>query len=313
MKIFVALLVVVSSGLSQTTWAQLMNRDTLVVKANTVIAVKQDLINQGNLLVEGTLHLEGSLINQRVINAEKGRLKLAGELLQIIFQEDHGSRLAVSYLIVDAKEVRLSHSLLVLDTVWFEKGIVDAQNSLDQLIISQSGVVIGASDSSHVVGVVEKLGNTEFIFPLGSGTSYRPVLLTPSNGQQTDSYAVEYSSDVRLSLEREPCLQQVAERGYWRILTNNETTPFQIGLPIARFEELGLSTVNPSALRVAQVDSHDKWEALTCNRAILTPSGFVKSADLVRLVNRNTGMFTLAVVAECIGPKYAPLRISRLR
>ncbi|CCH51633.1 hypothetical protein BN8_00572 [Fibrisoma limi BUZ 3] len=313
MKIFVALLVVVSSGLSQTTWAQLMNRDTLVVKANTAIAVKQDLINQGNLLVEGTLHLEGSLINQRVIAADKGRLKLAGELLQIIFQEDYRTKLAVSHLIIKAKEVRLSHPLLVLDTVRFEKGIIDAQSSLNQLIISQSGVAIGASDSSHVVGVIEKLGNTEFIFPLGSGTSYRPVLLTPSNGQQTDCYVVEYSSDVRFPLEREPCLQQVAERGYWRILTNNESTPFQIGLPVARFEELGLPTVNPSAVRVAQVDSHNKWEALTCNRAILTPSGFVKSADLIRLVNRNTGMFTLAVVAECVGPKYAPLRISRLR
>ena len=34
------------------------------------------------------------------------------------------------------------------------------------------------SDASHVTGPVNKFGNTDFTFPVGDGTYYRPAAIT---------------------------------------------------------------------------------------------------------------------------------------
>ena len=71
--------------------------------------------------------------------------------------------------------------------------ISDATN---KLTIRSGGQVSGASDDSHVVGPMDYViaGTSETTLPIGDGTRYRPVYITPVSGGST--YTAEFKNSA---------------------------------------------------------------------------------------------------------------------
>lgn len=70
----------------------------------------------------------------------------------------------------------------------FVDGIVTTNGN--SLVFRDLSQAIGASDNSHVLGPVTKQGNTDFTFPVGDGTDYRPLGL--SGLDVASDFTVEY-------------------------------------------------------------------------------------------------------------------------
>jgi hypothetical protein len=78
----------------------------------------------------------------------------------------------------------------------------------------------GASNSSFVSGPVKKIGNTAFVFNVGSGSTYRPLTITaPSN--TSDAFTAEYfSTGQTIGSTKDTTITFVSDCGYWKLDRN---------------------------------------------------------------------------------------------
>jgi hypothetical protein len=86
--------------------------------------------------------------------------------------------------------------------------------------MKHGSTAIGASNSSFVSGPVKKVGNTAFVFDVGSGTTYRPLTITaPSN--TSDAFTAEYyNTGQALGTTKDTTITFVSDCGYWKLDRN---------------------------------------------------------------------------------------------
>jgi hypothetical protein len=99
----------------------------------------------------------------------------------------------------------------------FVTGLV-TQNAT--LTILNGGGVSGATDNSHVNGVVTKVGTGAFTFPVGDATQYRPITMS-APGSATDVFTAQY---IRANVgtlypqsSRDATLATISDQEYWML------------------------------------------------------------------------------------------------
>jgi hypothetical protein len=99
----------------------------------------------------------------------------------------------------------------------FVTGLV-TQNAT--LTILNGAAVSGATDNSHVNGVVTKVGTGAFTFPVGDATQYRPITIS-SPGSATDVFTAQYiRANVGPSYpqtSRDVTLATISDKEYWML------------------------------------------------------------------------------------------------
>jgi len=108
-------------------------------------------------------------------------------------------------------------------------------------IVTQSGIltflngstVSGATDASHVNGVVTKVGTGAFTFPVGDNTSYRPIAMS-SPSLATDVFTAQYiyaDPDPTYSrATRDITLNNVSQHEYWMLNRTNGASNVTVNL-----------------------------------------------------------------------------------
>ena len=115
-------------------------------------------------------------------------------------------------IVVNGSGISLNNPIDVTEAIVFTSGIINSESdvngnnsqpyaSTNTLTIKDGASISGASALSHVVGAVrmESSSLSEMEFPIGDGTNYRPVYLTPSTPIST-TYTVEYVNDAHSSI-----------------------------------------------------------------------------------------------------------------
>ena len=93
-------------------------------------------------------------------------------------------------------------------------------NTATELVTMRAGsAALNASDASFVHGPVQKIGNSDFTFPVGKGGSLRPCGLTGITGLATGAFTAEYFpiSAYTWGSAMEPTLDRVSDCEYWII------------------------------------------------------------------------------------------------
>lgn len=135
---------------------------------------------QGNLIISGTLTY-GS-------NGGSRKIKFSGTNAQTI----SGSGTSTIYALEINKttnDVTLSRAITVDNLLNLSQGnFITTSTNLLSLIAGAS--VSGVTNSSFVEGPMSKTGTTDFIFPVGKGTKYRPISATSLSASET--FTAEY-------------------------------------------------------------------------------------------------------------------------
>ena len=120
----------------------------------------------------------------------------------------------------DAAKLVLSQPLRTSHTVSFVSGYIQASET-NPLIFQAGTGHTGASDESHVLGPVHKIGNTEFIFPTGSGEKlFTAGISAPAD--PADRFSAEFLARNPADDGYDPALKagtltKVFNEGYWEI------------------------------------------------------------------------------------------------
>ncbi len=137
-------------------------------------------------------------------------------------------------------KVILNKPVLVSTLCSFVSGYINSTAS-NSLIFSDNVNHSGASDNSHVIGVVTKVGNDAFTFPLGNGIGYHPLAIT-APAAVTDSFqagiVLKHPSDDGYNVaSKDAALLQIAPYHYWTLNqisgANSETVSLGWSIPCA--------------------------------------------------------------------------------
>jgi hypothetical protein len=157
----------------------------------------------------------------------------------------------------------LSSEINVDGTLTFTSGDIDA--TTNNLVFKAGGTVSGASDASHVKGTVVKTtqSTSAFTFPIGDGTTYRPIGITPDGASSTDwtaSYTASSHPDTDVDGSG---LDHISTQEYWD-LDRSGSANASISLTWSAAN----GVIDYTELTIAHYDGTTDWDMIAS-----TPSG----------------------------------------
>jgi hypothetical protein len=126
---------------------------------NSVVNIKQDITNGEVAMATGT-----------------GTLYLNGTSTQVIT----GAEIFKTYNLItnNSAGFTLNNNLSISGLHTYTAGIITTSVTPNYMVYQAGSNYSGDDDSRHVNGWVKKIGNTDFVFPVGNGTYKRTVALT---------------------------------------------------------------------------------------------------------------------------------------
>jgi len=146
--------------------------------------------SSGVLINNGSLYIRGNISNdQSSMAAGTGTLYLSGSSAQSI----NGAQVFKTFNLAtsNAAGITLNNNLSVGGLHTYTSGIITTSSTPKYMIYEAGSSYTGSSDTRHINGWVKKLGNTDFIFPVGNATYERSVALT--NLTAASEFNVKYN------------------------------------------------------------------------------------------------------------------------
>ncbi len=182
-----------------------------------------------------------------------------------------------SLTINNANGITLNSNITLNSLVTFTSGVITITNPT-KITLSATGSVAGVSNASFVDGMVSKIGNTAFTFPVGksncgpSGAVKGYAALAIANftgGAVTDQFTAEYKRGDALALGSISALglDHISKCDYWTFTRDNGVSTVDITLSwdatINNCNALALYVNNPLSLTVAHNNNTgaSTWDA----------------------------------------------------
>jgi hypothetical protein len=136
--------------------------------------------------VTDKLSIQGTATAGTTFTYSTATLEYKGSAAQITSNNEYPvAGTNISQVIIDnAAGVTLNNAKALAGTLTLTNGDLITTNT-NLLTIAAGGTISGGSASSHVNGPLAKTGSTNFTFPVGNGTLYRPISITTLSASAT--------------------------------------------------------------------------------------------------------------------------------
>ena len=204
----------------------------------------------GNNTFAGNISTDGS--NDDVtFGSDTGIVSVDGNTVQYIYGNASQAPTFVRLRMNTSGTITLGVDTYIGEELILKSGILIAFPS-GVLIFVNNAVVIGAKNSSHVNGVIRKIGNDAFVFPSGNGSVYAPIGISAPNNQNT-AFDAQYFFAPYSDLNVSSGLDHVSSQEYWTLDRTNGSSNVSVTL----FHNASLRSGpvdNLTDLRVARYD-----------------------------------------------------------
>lgn len=198
-------------------WAQgFYSRGAIVsVTPQTVLTIPDSMVNTGTLINNGEIRISGAWINSGTYDPGVGQINFDGNLDQII---NHNAQ-SIEKLVISGGGVKeFLADITVKTNLVLTSGILRSKNGA-RIIMDQNVVLAGGDNSSHIVGPVERKGTGTWVFPIGNGTNYLPVIV--SNVTDAAAFGIVTLHELTgETLTGEKELEKVSTQRYWELVTS---------------------------------------------------------------------------------------------
>ncbi len=178
-------------------------------------------------------------------------------------------------------------------------GIIDATSY--PLLFEAAATVTGASNASHVKGIVKKITNLNesFNFPVGDGTFYRPIgIVTPSANTWTASYSSNSFTNTTAIKPSDTIINHVSDIEYW------DLSPQTAGSAKIKLSWADMSkATNPANLLIAHWSSSNSyWENVglvtidTGNKTLTSNNSWSSFSPFTLGSNSNDGSLPVELI-----------------
>jgi hypothetical protein len=199
-----------------TGFSQFRNSGNLRIAEGGKLGIHGEFVNSASavLLNDGQLHLSSHFQNdQDGMVAGNGTLYISGTSQQVF----SGSRLirTRNMNMNNNAGLLLSTNLHMAGQQQFVTGVISSSSTPNYLVFESGSSHTGASDASHVSGWTKKTGGTNFEFPVGNGTYYRPVMV--SDLSISSEFNVKYQQPTFMISQVTAPIHMVKSNEYWQV------------------------------------------------------------------------------------------------
>lgn len=213
------------------------NRGSIVsISESTILSIPDSMVNTGTLINNGEIVIYGAWINTGTYNPGTGQVTFDSDLDQVI---NHSAQSIEKLVIAGGGQKEFLANIFVQSELTLTDGVLISRNGA-RIVIDESVTIIGGNDASHVVGPVERKGTGDWLFPVGNGSKYLPVVIPDVNN--TTSFGIltlhELTAGEILTGEKE--VEKLSAKRYWELVTGGDPLDETvITLPVADEDELG--------------------------------------------------------------------------
>lgn len=191
--------------------AQVVNNTDFFVSEGAVVSFNTDVVNEGKLTNNGKIHFQKNFDNLSSVKSA-GTVVFDGSTPQVL---KSAKELSFSQVLLD-NDLKLETTLRIDESLSFRRGIIESSTK-NPLVFAENGKYNGASDFSHVMGVVSKEGNESFEFPLGDGTNFRSFRVARTNENQKLTASYLYRSPLNVSEQVSDGVDALNQSEYWSL------------------------------------------------------------------------------------------------
>ena len=270
---------------------KVQNSCTYSTESTNGVSMKDLWIQDGATFNAGTKShsISGDFTNNGTFNSSTGIVTMSGTAAQAI----NGSAAPSFYNYTNkniSTGVTLGVATTIQNTFTLSSGILDA-SSFD-LTLTAAGTVVGGEDESHVKGTMVKTtaATSKFTFPLGDGTQYKSIAITPS-GTGSTVWTAEYflQANVPLAVTLDASgdpntgsgdLDHVSTYEYWDLDRTSGTMNAKVELAwVANNAVLAVAD-----LRLAHFDGTD-WDLIVSSTSGVDAAGVITSSGAEEYVS----------------------------
>jgi hypothetical protein len=191
--------------------AQFVNNTAFYISEGAVVSFNTDVVNEGQLTNNGKAHFQKNVDNLGSISSS-GTAVFDGNGIQLVKSE---KELSFNELLLD-NDVKLETPVRINSSVSFRRGIIES-SAINPLIFSDGAKHSGASDFSHVKGVIKREGSEAFEFPLGDGTNFRAFSVARNLDSQVLTASYLYRSPLNISGQVSENIETINENEHWSL------------------------------------------------------------------------------------------------
>lgn len=248
---------------SQTVSAYILENSTNDVVINEADAKTDSIFIQTGatltIVLSRNLDVYGSWNNNGSLSANSGTISFVGSTPVIL---KGISTTSFNDLVIDNSNdtaLIMNQNMEVLGNLTFTNGNI--YTGSNRITFLDGASHSGASDTSHVNGIVRKIGNDAFTFPIGKENLYAPVSISaPSD--VTHHFTAEYfNSDPDALYDntaKELAIDHISSEEYWNI-TRNSGLSSNVSVTLSWSTPRSGVVQNPSELLLVHWDG-SQWE-----------------------------------------------------
>ncbi len=185
------------------------------VSPQTVLSIPDSMVNTGTLINNGEIRISGAWINSGTYDPGVGQINFNSNLDQVI---NHNAQSIERLVISGGGTKEFLADITVKTNLNLTAGVLMSKNGA-RLIMDQNVVIAGGDDLSHVVGPVERKGAGTWLFPIGNGTAYLPVIVDGvSDASAFGIVTLHELKGETLTGAKE--LEKVSDQRYWELVTS---------------------------------------------------------------------------------------------
>lgn len=212
------------------TKAQVVNIGELTISPGTVLSSKFSFDNSSTatLLNDGELDVYSDFNNDGLVfftDKENSYTKFIGKKSQKISGKSPAEFTKFNNLIFDNDSKQpafeLSGNISISGTSHFNKGIVNASKHDGSIVYEIDATHFNTNNESYVEGYVEKVGNTDFTYPIGNNSYYRYARIVPTTASVKTSikgkYFFENSNPLYRHSSKVSNLEKIDDKEFWEV------------------------------------------------------------------------------------------------
>ncbi len=237
---------------------------TMDINGNFSVATTLDLSGLTSMNVAGNFTNNGTFTPPPTVTLDGGSAQTISGSSTTAF-----SILEVNNTDAGSTDVTVNSNVTISNYLDFQDGIVVPGTGTltfnDNAIVRYDGVAEttpggGSNDgSSFVAGPVTKIGDDDFVFPIGDGSRYARLGIQPQTGSATDQYTGQYlfSASTTASGTKAGNIVRVSGLEHWDLTRDNGSTSV---IPTLFYD--GTSQVNAASRLLVAHYTGTEWEDL---------------------------------------------------
>lgn len=262
------------------------NNALITVTQSTRVTVTGGVLNNGDLVNDGTVSVSGDWMNVDTYSPSNGLLIFNGTDRQNIA---HNGAQVYQLTFEGGGSKQITTAIEILDTLSFIDGVVTISDG-GSLLVQADGTVMGGSEWSYVDGKLFHQGTGYKYYPVGSNGNFRPAELMNVSGTDPVVGLSVHQPNANPSIPLQ--LLAVSDTRYWQIDPLSGTFDgAQVRLKVGADERLG-SDVDVQDIVVAVADSTG---GLFTSLGQSMFSGTLQDAEVTSSLPVTSGLLALAV------------------